>query len=296
MWAVQARFEDDITGFLECARALGYEAIEINNSMTPPAVEAILACNVLPVTSVHAPAPLVHYPDRGWNRDLNLASLDEVERELAVRYTERSVDLAVEAGARHVVVHLGSVGSMQLDGERRLRELWPDREAQPQQWGRLVRETQRDRASQVRRYMLQAERSLAALVRYAEPRGVMLGIESRLNYHEIPLPPEAATLLAPYSPRSVGYWHDVGHVEVQHRLGLTDRETWFERLGDRIVGAHIHDMQGITDHRAPGTGDVDFEALASRLPAGIPHTLEIDQHESDADLARAVEVVKAAGL
>jgi sugar phosphate isomerase/epimerase len=133
-------------------------------------------------------------------------------------------------------------------------------------------------------------------VRYAEPRGVVLGIESRLNYHEIPLPPEAVSLLAPYSPRSVGYWHDVGHVEIQHRLGLTDRETWFERLGDRIVGAHIHDMRGIVDHRAPGTGDVDFEALASRLPAGIPHTLEIDQRESDEDLAFAALLMRKSGL
>jgi hypothetical protein len=94
--------------------ALGYEAIVINASMTPSAVvEAIVASGVLPVASIHAPAPLVNYPDRGWNRDLNLASLDEVERELALRYTERSVDLAVETGARHVVVHLGSAGNVQ---------------------------------------------------------------------------------------------------------------------------------------------------------------------------------------
>lgn len=296
MWAVQPRFEHDIIAFMHRASAFGFEAVEINNSMDAETSHAIIESGILPVTSVHAPAPLAYYPNRGWNRDLNLAALDEEERALAVRFTERSVDLALETGARYVVVHLGSIGSIQLDGERRLRDLWPRRDEAAAEWARLVRKTRRDRASQVRRYLLQAQRSLADLVAYAEPRGVALGIESRLGYHEIPLPPEAKTLLAPYDPTIAGYWHDVGHVEIHHRLGLTDRNEWFAAVGDRILGAHIHDMRGITDHRAPGTGDVDFADLATRLPAHAPRTLEIDQTEPDADLARAVEVVRAAGL
>lgn len=296
MWAVQERFAQDILAFVSCAQALGYEAIEINNSMDPEAARAIIESRILPVTSIHAPAPLAYYPNRGWNRDLNLAAIEEEERTLAVRFTERSVDLAVEAGARYVVVHLGSVGSAQLDGERRLRELWPPRDETTAEWSRTVRETRRDRAFLARRYLVQAERSLAELVRYAQPRGVALGIESRLGYHEIPLPAEARSLLAPYDPAVAGYWHDVGHVETHHRLGLVDREEWFEAVGDRILGAHIHDMRGIVDHRAPGTGDVDFGELATRLPADAPRTLEIDQREPDEDLARAVQVLRGAGL
>lgn len=296
MWAVQPRFEHDVLAFLERARELGYEAVEINNSMDAQQAGAIIASRVLPVTSVHAPAPLERHPTAGWTRDLNLAATDEAERALAVRFTQRSIDMAAEAGARFVVVHLGSAGGCELAGERRLRELWARRDMVPVEWARTVDDTVRDRAARAPAHLAQARRSLEEIVRTAEPRRVALGIESRLAYHELPLPQEAASLLAPYDARIAGYWHDVGHVEVQHRLGLTDRDAWFDLLGDRIIGVHIHDVRGLTDHRAPGNGDVDFHRLAARLPATAARTLEIDQHEPDEALARAVEVLRAAGV
>ena len=93
-----------------------------------------------------------------------------------------------------------------------------------------------------------------------------LGIESRLHYHEIPHPEEAVELLAPYDNFEAGYWHDVGHCEVQARLGLIDRASWFPKLTDRCIGSHLHDVDGIRDHRAPGNGDVDWSYIAAGLP------------------------------
>ena len=101
-----------------------------------------------------------------------------------------------------------------------------------------------ERAALAPTHLEPARRSLAALAAHAEARDVTLGIESRLLFHEFPLPQELATLLADHDPAVVGYWHDVGHVEVHHRLGLTDRGTWFDLLGDRIVGVHLHDVRG----------------------------------------------------
>ena len=107
---------------------------------------------------------------------------------------------------------------------------------------------------------------------------------------------ELATLLAEHDPAVVGYWHDVGHVEVHHRLGLTDRGAWVDLLGDHIVGVHLHDVRGIVDHRAPGTGDVDFAWLAARIPSTAARTFEVDQHEPDDDLAAAIGVLRTAGF
>ena len=296
MWAMQPRFEHDLRAFLERAAELGYGAVEINHSMDAQMAGVILASRVLPVTSVHAPVPLERHPTAGWNREMNLASTDEAERALAVQYTLRSVDLASEAGAHSVIVHLGGIGSRLLPAERRLRELYPRRDLAPDEWRAAADEAVRDRAARAPEWVEAARRTLAELVAYAEPRGIALGIETRLHYHEIPLPNELATLLAPYPAHVAGYWHDVGHAEVQHRLGLTERAAWFDVLGERLLGTHAHDVRALTDHRAPGNGDVDFEWLAARRPSSAARTLEIDQHEPDEAVAHALEVLRAAGV
>jgi sugar phosphate isomerase/epimerase len=296
MWAMQPRFEHDLGAFAERAAELGYEAIEINASMDAQMAGAILAGGALPVASIHAPAPLERHPTAGWNRDLNLASLDETERSLAVGYTKRSVDLAADAGARYVVVHIGRVADHELIGERRLRELYPRRDLVATEWERTVDHTVRERASLAASHIEPAQRSLAELAAYAESRAVTIGIESMQPYHQLPLPDEGASLLEPYPGHIVGYWHDVGHGEVLHRLGLVDRSAWFDVLGARLIGAHLHDMRGLTDHRAPGNGDVDYAWLAKRIPAGAARTLEIDQHEPDDSLVRSIEVLRGVGI
>jgi sugar phosphate isomerase/epimerase len=296
MWAMQPRFEHDIHAFVERARDLGYEAVEINNSMDAQMARTIIERQVLPVASIHAPAPLEQHASRGWNRDLNLAGLDEAERSLAVQYTQRSIDLAVEAGAPAVVIHLGHVGTGPLQEERELRALWPERDAKRDEYMHALDATLAARAALAPPHLEAARRSLAELAAYASPRGIALGIESRLLYHEFPLPQEAAVLLAEHGPLTVGYWHDVGHCIVHDRLGLTDLDTWFELLGERLIGAHLHDVRDLVDHRAPGNGSVDYAWLAARLPAHAARTLEIDQHEPDADLTTAIEVLRGSGV
>ena len=296
MWAVQPRFERDLGAFMERAAELGYEAIEINHSMDAEQIGAILGHATLPVTGVHAPAPLERDRERGWNRGLNLASTDEEERALAVHYTRRSVDVAADAGARAVVVHLGSVDERAINAARRLREMYPRRQLATEAWEQAIDEARRERAQRAALYLEQARRSLGELAEYAAPKDIALGLECRLHYHQIPLPEEAAELLAQYPPETAGYWHDVGHAEVLHRLGLVERGAWFDLLGDRVLGSHLHDVDGLRDHRAPGSGDVDFAWLAQRLPAEAARTLEIDQREPDEAVLSAVVHLRDQGV
>ncbi len=293
MWAVQERFERDLPAFVARAAELGFEGIEANASMDADQVRAIVA-GALPLTSVHAPAPLERLASGAWNRDLNLAATDEAERASAVRFTRRSIEVAADAGARFVIVHLGEAGDEPLDGERRLRTLHGRGETAGEAWDAARDDAVRERARIVPPYLEQGRRSLEELTGAAAAAGVTIGLESRLRYHEIPLPEEAVELLAGYPSEVVGYWHDVGHCEVQHRLGLIALGSWLELLGDRAVGTHLHDVRGILDHRAPGNGDVDFARLAARLPAAAARTFEIDQHEPDADVARALELLRGA--
>lgn len=299
MWAVQPRFEHDLLAFMEQASALGFSAIELNHSMDAQQVGAALASRALPVASVHAPAPLERLPGGRENRALDLSSLDEQERQLAVRHTRRSIEVAAEGGARHVVVHLGGSapgGRGVLAGERRLRELYTRRDLLAGEWDRTIDTTVRERARHVEPVLAAAARSLAELAPTALARGVALGIECLPHYHQLPLPHEAATLLAPYPTSVAGYWHDAGHAEVLHRLGLVDRSAWFDLLTERLIGVHLHDVRGLVDHRAPGGGETDFAWLGARLPAAAARTLEVDQHEPDDHLARGIEVLRAAGV
>lgn len=299
MWAMQPRFERDLPAFMTRAAELGYEAIEINHSMEADQIGAILGAGILPVTGVHAPAPLARHPDRGWNRNLNLASTDEEERRLGSEYTARSLELAAEAGARNVVVHLGAVGKRPGNAERRTWRLYDERTTRAEEFAEAQVEARRERAASAGPYLEAAARTLQELCTAAERLGVTVALECRLNFFEIALPEEMRDLLAPYAPEVAGYLHDVGHAEVLHRLGLVDRQQWWDDVGDRLVGLHMHDVAGLTDHRAPGNGDVDYPWLAARIAEARPDatmTFEINQHEPDADLASGLELMRTSGV
>ena len=192
MWAMQPRFERDLPAFIDRAAELGFGAIEINHSMDAEHVAAIRSHGSVTVASVHAPAPLEQHSRRGWNRELNLASIDEEERQLAVQYTLRSIALAAGVGARAVVVHLGQVGGAMLDGEAKRRELFEQGVTAGDLWAHAGAEAVRVRAQLAPPQLAQAHRSIAELAAAAEQAGITIGLETRLRYHQIPLPEEAA--------------------------------------------------------------------------------------------------------
>lgn len=280
MFAQQERFADGAR-FARWVADAGYDAIELSHWTPRELGDAIRDSAVLPICGVHAPAPFRRDVHGVANSALNLAAAVEPEREAAVAEAIVSVRWAYELGASAVVVHLGHIGGrIPVLGElsRRYRE----GERSGAEVDALLRSAERARAEAVGPHLEAARRSLRQIVDAAEPLGVLVALESRLGYAEIPLPEECASLLEPYPASVAGWWVDVGHVEVLHRLGLVERERWTECVGDRLVGAHVHDVEGLKDHRAPGQGDVDWDAYAPLLRTLDSLTLEIDQHEPDA--------------
>lgn len=294
MWAQQARFAD-MHDFVRAVRELGYDALEVSH-LTPEApFERLINGSGARIVSIHAPAPEARVGGRS-NDSLNLASLDDEERRTAIEQTERSIDHAVALGARFVVLHLGGAGSEILEPERRMRRLFDSGTRMGPEQDALRQETKELRAELAPPYFERARETLAELAPYARERGVALGIESRLHHHEIPLVDEALTLLADYPPEFVGYWHDVGHTEVQWRLGYVDKRAWLDALGPRTMGCHLHDVDGLGDHRAPGHGDVEWEYLARGLPATALRVFEIDQHQPDEAVAGAIPFLRERGV
>jgi sugar phosphate isomerase/epimerase len=295
MWAQQDRFED-IEAFRKAAAAFGYTAIEVSHSTDGPRLEQLMREGPIPLSSLHAPTPRAKLGDGRWNGDANLADTDEDLRRVAVEHHIRTIDYAANAGLRFVVVHLGGVGPTMTDSERQLRRLYDSGVREGEEVEALREECRRHRAAGRDQHLEAARLSLRGLTDHASRFGIALGLENRYHYHEFPGPEEAEALLSEYTNEVAGYWHDVGHAEVQHRLGLIDRHAWFPRLTSRTIGTHLHDVDGIGDHRAPGAGDVDWSYIAAGLPSTALRVFEIDQRQPDEMVAQAPSFLRARGV
>ncbi len=301
MWSQQERFDGDLRAFAREARELGYDALEISYVVEEEGLRQLLAGDALPIASFHAPVPRVRGPDGRHSDELNLAALDEDERRLAVRYAMDTIDHAAAAGARFIVLHLGGVGNEMFEEEKRLRRLYDSGVREGDEVEELRRSLVRRRAAEVGPWLEKARLTLAELAEHASsfPGRMALGLENRYHYHEIPSLEEAQDLLSSYPANLVGYWHDVGHAEVLGRLGLVDRHRWLAAsggLGPRTLGCHLHDVQGIGDHRAPGDGDVDWGYIARGLPPSALRVFEINQHQPPEAVAGAIDFLRERGV
>lgn len=296
MWAQQPRFVADMHAFVHEARQLGYDAIEVSHSTPEVPFKRLLEHHDVLISSIHAPAPLVRDATDRANSKLNLAALDDDERVDAIRYTEASIDYTREVGGKFVVVHLGGIGDEMFAAERELRRLYDSGTGEGERVEELREECHRLRREQADPWLEKARQTLAKLARYASDRDIALGIENRLHYHEIPQPAEGAWLFGDYETDAVGYWHDVGHAEVQDRLGLVDKRLWLDTNGPRCIGCHLHDVTGLADHRAPGNGDVDWSYIRDGIPAEALRVFEINQSQPEKDVALAIPFLRERGV
>jgi sugar phosphate isomerase/epimerase len=118
------------------------------------------------------------------------------------------------------------------------------------------------------------KKSILELLTYAQKTKVRLGIENRYHYMEFPSPDELEILLGLADPDQIGFIYDVGHAQTLDLLGFYPHEEWLNRFGPRIIGTHLHDVLGTTDHYAPGLGNVDFDMVAAYLPENAFRTCE----------------------
>jgi len=297
MYAQQERFEDGAV-FARFAADAGFDAIEISHSTPAAKIEAIARAGILPVTSFHAPAPYVKRANGRGNSSANLAAVDPDERKAAVDYTLLSIDWAARLGARALVVHLGQVSDVheQFEDELAMRRMFDSGMVDEERFSEFRERVIQRRAAEAEPYLVAARQSLEALIQKAEQARIVIGLENRYHYHEIPAPDEYEQLFDGFAIEQVGYWHDVGHAEVLDRLGLVGKRRWLDRWSGRIVGAHLHDVSGIGDHRSPGDGDVDWEYIVAGVAGLAGYTLEINQRQPAEAVAAAPRFLASIGL
>jgi len=288
-----------IDRFVQDVREFGFTHVELNSILTPEKLNELLKLGIK-VSSIHCPCPVTTSRLGIPAASLQLSSLDEAERREALRFARATIELASQLKAEAMVVHAGQV---EIDShlEDSLHQLYnhchcEHSEAISKEFETMRQQLIQQRASHARPYFEAARRSLLELADFAQGRDVKLGIETRFYFCEIPRPEEMEQLLQELPSDLVGYWHDVGHAEVNSRLGFAPHRVWFERFKSRLIGVHLHDVRGIRDHCAPGTGDLDWDFLAQNLPPSIIKVCEIGEWNPRGVCARAVPFLKKRGI
>ena len=292
MWA-KGRFSH-MAEFAAKLRELGFTHVEPNRLVSPRMLAELLKTGV-PISSIHSPCPTV-LSSQGMDVDrLSLSSLDVSERMEAVSFARKTIDLAANVNARAIVLHMGEA-PIDLSLQDRLHKLHDAGHAQTEKYGQIKERLVRQRASLARPYVDAAKKSLQELSKYTRQKGIMLGLETRFHFGEIPNTDEMAELLGEVSQGVAGYWHDTGHAEVQQELGFFSHEEWLSRFRDRIVGIHLHDIRGISDHHAPGKGNMNWEMIAKYLSRGVVKVCEIGEWNGEERMHGVVKFLQKKGI
>lgn len=275
---------------------LGFKKIELNFSLTSEMVEAagrFARSRGLRITSVHNYCPIPH----GLKREealpdcYSLSALQEEERRQAVACTKNTIDTASRLGASVVVLHTGRV-EMQ-DRTRQLISLIPQKDEQTSPYGAIFDAFVAERSSLSARYFEQILRSLKELDAHAQHKNILLGVENRFYFREIPSPEEYDEIFRVFGERSsVRYWHDVGHAYVFEQLGFLAPDELLERFGHRLAGMHLHNVKDLVDHQAPVEGSFDFARLKKYMKPDTLKVLEIHRRASSTDIKKSVGLLQ----
>ncbi|MCX6023360.1 MAG: sugar phosphate isomerase/epimerase [Chloroflexi bacterium] len=283
--------------FVQAAKVAGFAWIELNHQFPPEWLSSIdYSGPRIGISSLHDPCPNRTMPGTGRRASsFNLADTDEAGRATAVDIARATIDLAGGLGAEAVVIHLGTTQRRSAQ-EAELRRMYNEGQAESPEFAELRERLIAERARHAGPALEAARRSLHELAAHAGERGVRLGLENRQDYMEMPGIDEMGELLSEVDPAVAGFWYDVGHATLLDRLGFIPHAEWLRRYGPRMVGCHLHDVIGATDHHAPGTGDVDWTLVASGIPATALRVMEVHHSAEPEAMKAALPFLRERGI
>ncbi|MDF1853717.1 MAG: sugar phosphate isomerase/epimerase [Verrucomicrobiales bacterium] len=267
-------------------RELGFRSAELSHGVPSYLVEGILRAvkeGVVEISSVHNFCPL---PSMARGAAPNLfqpSGRSRQERRSWFRYSVKTIEFARDLGARHVVMHSGSLGFRFGSAESLLSGLQHEKaRKQEKAWKTLRRRAGRE--------MKRVRNAYESLMPFAEEAGVQLGVENREGLLELPLDEKMKGFLETMDHPSLGYWHDTGHAELKQGLGIIDHQEHLESLQDHLVGFHLHDVSGEgKDHQRIGSGSIDFNHIASCVRPHHVLVLELHPRLSQEDVLASRE-------
>lgn len=275
-------------------RDLGFEYAELSHgtriSLLPGILEAVDAGEIK-ISSVHNFCPLPMGVNNSAPNLYQFSAERERERDLARRYTIKTLETAARVKAPLVVLHLGSVEMK--DHTDKLLEMVQRGEKETPKYARLCAEVDEKRESRKGPFFERTKELLKELVKEAESRCITLGAENREALEELPFESDFQFLFREIDSPNLAYWHDTGHAQIKENLGFIMHTMHLESMRDHLFGFHIHDVQFPgRDHCAPGSGMIDFASLKPMVKPEHIKVFEFSPSLTPEQVRSGVEHVK----
>lgn len=252
---------------------LGFKRIELSHGIRLSLVPGILQAveeGMVEISSVHNFCPLPGSVRHAAPNLYQPSASDAREAELWFRYSMQTLDFALRVGADRIVMHSGRIYFFFSSAEARLEKWIDESEISAHELtenaefikrrDRAMKKIRRASKRTVERIKANYERLLPEV----KSRGLKLCLENRESMEEMPIDGEYDDFLAALNePMHAAYWHDVGHAQIKHQLGLLDHRSHLEKMAPRLAGFHLHDVtESGRDHQVPGTGTIDFQMIS----------------------------------
>lgn len=295
----KSEISDSGREIIEAILDLGAKTLELEYRITPDMLKEILPWlkkRQVSVGSLHNffPLPEGLTKEKASGDIFSLSSPEKEERELAVKYTRRTIEWAEELEARAVVLHLGKI--LSDNPMMTLKKLYDEGKIQSIEGKAFIAEQKKLRAAKSQAHLNSALWCLEKLAKEAEKRAIFLGLENRYNIQDFPNLDEFQILFKEFSGSWVRYWHDIGHATAQHNLGLTNQAELLENFGGLVVGFHLHGCKGYEDHKAPGSGEEDYALVKKFLKPDTLRVVETHHRASREELLRGLEFLRQKGI
>ncbi|WP_299088965.1 TIM barrel protein [uncultured Metabacillus sp.] len=239
---------------IEEIKKLGFSQVELNYHVTKEMLSSIrplIDQGEIRISSVHNVFP--YNNDKEFDTDsLMLGFEDSEKRKKAVDYLIQTVEYGVELGARGVVVHPGEVPfSSNIDAE--LRKIYHSYGKDSEEYKVLWREMIEKRQTNGEGFIERIQNSLEEACEYIARKqyNIGIGIETRSRCYQIPTLEEASRIIDHLKEAPVYLWYDIGHAMMMERMGLYHCASHQEQIKGKILGVHIHETIGLSDHWCP---------------------------------------------
>jgi sugar phosphate isomerase/epimerase len=272
---------------------LGFTNIELSHGMTIAKLPGILKAHergLFTCSGVHNffPSPvevMIDAPDA-----YEYTSHRSFDRQRAMDMTFKTLEIAERFEAKYLVLHMGSVPLNPAAWTKKLTAMVTDGGQHSPEYIKHKLAFVKKREKIGPRYYERAIEALTKIAEKAEKAGIKLAIESRSRYEDMPTEREMIALQTHFADHpAVGYWHDFGHVQLKHNLGLLDHIEWLEKISPHLIGGHVHDVEWpARDHRVPYGGTLEYASLLKFFPKDCPLIWELSPTRRSEEIRTAL--------
>jgi sugar phosphate isomerase/epimerase len=273
---------------------LGFDWVELGHGIRIsllPGIQRMFDAGEVQFSSLHNFCPLPVEIMRASPDCYKFSAAHSKERERAIKQTFQTIDFAARLGAPFVVLHCGGVEMNPITDELIL--LAKRGQIFSRQYVRMKLKAVQKREATALPYLERVKDSLRQIAEYAAKKNIRLGVEGRRGYEEIPSERELPSLLDELNSPQLGYWHDMGHIQIKENLGFVNHEEWLRAIGRQAFGCHLQDcVWPAQDHQPPFAGTIELEKLVPLLPPNCLFVWEMSPRKTSEEIRRSLALWK----